>query len=149
MAAGTRSSSTRRCGRALSVATSTGAGPRVSAQVEKRRAAAVSRCSNSTTSMTCCLYWSTARYRYLQRPAISTQVSSTNHRSPMACRSGQAAPTVTGPPTVPTDHGRDQHAGRRRWVMPPAGAPLVSRQRRPPWLARRAARRSPRRTRRH
>jgi hypothetical protein len=58
-------------GGALSVVTSTGAGPRVSARVKKRRAAAVSRCSDSRTSMTC-PYWSTARYSYVQRPATLT-----------------------------------------------------------------------------
>src|SRR5829696_4557643 len=59
-AAGTSSSSTRRYGPALSVVTSTGAGPYFNAPVKKRRAAAVSRCSDSSTSMTW-PYWSTAR----------------------------------------------------------------------------------------
>jgi hypothetical protein len=36
-------------------------------------------------------YWSTARYRYRHRPATLTYVSSTNQRSPIACRSGRAA----------------------------------------------------------
>jgi hypothetical protein len=61
-AAGTSSSMTRRYGPALSVVTSTGAGPYRRARVKNRRAVAVSRCSDSSTSMTC-PYWSTARYR--------------------------------------------------------------------------------------
>jgi len=45
---------------ALSVVTWTGAGPYRNARVKNRRAAVVSRCSASRTSMTC-PYWSTAR----------------------------------------------------------------------------------------
>ena len=70
-AAGTSSSRTLRYGPALSVVTSTGTGPWRMARVKNRRAAAVSRCSDSSTSMTC-PYWSTARYRYRHRPATLT-----------------------------------------------------------------------------
>jgi hypothetical protein len=55
----------------LSVVTSTGAGRYLNARVKNRRAAAVSGCSDSSTSMTC-PYWSTARYRERHRPAILT-----------------------------------------------------------------------------
>ncbi len=40
--------------------------------------------------------WSIARYRYIHRPAIFTYVSSTNHRSPGACRQGRAASISSG-----------------------------------------------------
>jgi hypothetical protein len=49
-AAAGSSSRTRRYGPALSVVTSTGAGPYLSARVKNRRAAAVSRCSGPTHS---------------------------------------------------------------------------------------------------
>jgi hypothetical protein len=55
----------------LSVGTSSGAGQWAKARMKNRRTAAVSRCWDSSTSMTC-PYWSTARYRYGHRPATLT-----------------------------------------------------------------------------
>jgi hypothetical protein len=48
------------------------------------------RSSEASTSITC-PYWSTAQYRYIHRPETFTQASSTNQRSPAACRQGGAA----------------------------------------------------------
>jgi hypothetical protein len=47
------------------------------------------RFSDTSTSMTC-PYWSITRDRYLHPPASFTDVSSTNQRSPAACRHGLA-----------------------------------------------------------
>jgi hypothetical protein len=58
-------------GPALSVVTPTGAGPCRRARVKNRRAAAVSRCSDRSTSMTW-PYRSTARYMYRQVPVTLT-----------------------------------------------------------------------------
>ena len=40
--------------------------------------------------------WSTARYTYCHTALTFTYVSSTNHRSPTACRLGRAAPINSG-----------------------------------------------------